>query len=110
MAGARRRPDTASSMISFATRSSAIRLAPLQPGGAQLGGAHRPLLRRHGVANVILPLAVDLEEAEGHSLDAQAQLLDHPTAGHVPGDDRHFDPVDRKSTRLNCSHLGISYP
>ena len=47
-----------------------LRSAALQPAGPELGAADLPLLGGHGVADVVLPLAVDLEEPQRHALVA----------------------------------------
>ena len=61
----------------------------------QLGLTHRPLLGGDGVAHVVLPHAVDLQEPLGDPLLADTELFDHPTAGRVPRDDRDLHPVQR---------------
>ena len=45
---------------------------------------------------MVLPDAVDLEVAQGDALLAQAELLDHPPAGRVAGDDGDLHPVQRE--------------
>src|SRR5690606_34607044 len=53
-----------------------------------------PLLDGHRVTDVVLPHAVELEVALGDALVAEPQLLDHPPAPVVAGDDRHLDAVE----------------
>ena len=55
--------------------------------------AHSSAVMR--VAHVVLPHAVDLEEALGDPFFTDAELLDHPPAGHVPRDDGDLHPVQR---------------
>src|SRR5262245_62322468 len=39
-----------------------------------------------------------------------SSIIAHPRTWEASGHVEHFsDPIDRKSTRLNSSHLGISY-
>ena len=52
-----------------------------------------PLLGGDGVADVVLPHAVDLEVAHGDALVADAELLDDAAAGGVAGDDRDLHAV-----------------
>lgn len=72
----------------------------LEPIGEEFSPTVCPLLGRHGVADVILPLAVDLEESKRHALDPKPQLLHYASARTVAGDDRHFNPV--KTESLKC--------
>src|SRR5690606_2839277 len=66
--------------------ASAAPAPSLEPGPDQLVAPLLPLLDGHGVADVVLPHAVDLEVALGDALVAQAQLLDDPPAAVVAGD------------------------
>ena len=77
------------------------------PGSS--GPRSGPLLGGHGVADVVLPLAVDLEEAHGHPLVPELQLLDHPAAGRIAGDDGHLDPMEAQGLEgeLEDHHHGL---
>ena len=80
-AAARRTPTSTTSSSSSATRrrSSAPATSdlsgPATPPPALL--PHRPFLGRDGVPHVVLPDAVDLEEAQRDAFLADAELLDH---------------------------------
>jgi hypothetical protein len=56
--------------------------------------ALHPLLGGQGVADVVLPPPVDGQVALGHPFVAQVQLLGHPPAGRVAGDDGDLDAVE----------------
>src|SRR4051795_12224203 len=56
-------------------------------------GALGPLLAGDGVADVVLPLAVDLQVAHGNAFVAQVELLGHAPAGTVAGNDGDLQPV-----------------
>ena len=72
----------------------------LEPVGEQFSPTVGPFLGGHGVADVVLPLAVDLEESKRHALDPKSQLLHYPPARTIARDDRHFNPV--KTESLKC--------
>src|SRR3954467_15760789 len=65
-----------------------------QPRKLELLATIGPLLRGDRVADVVLPRAVDLEVAQGDALLADRQLLDHPAARLVAGDDRDLHAVE----------------
>src|SRR5580698_3841464 len=66
---------------------------PLEPLLLELLASLPPLLGGDGVADVVLPDAVDLEEAHSDAFLPEPQLGDHPPAGCVAGDDRDLDAV-----------------
>lgn len=57
------------------------------PGVEELAAALVPLLGGDGIADVVLPDAVDLEVAQRRALVSQPELAHHPPAGVVARDD-----------------------
>ena len=102
-------PPPGTTISSTATTASTTAAASASPAGQHEPDIQRralteqvlissspllPLLDGHRVTDVVLPHAVDLEVALGDALVAEPQLLDHPPAPVVAGDDRHLDAVE----------------
>src|SRR5258705_13305243 len=90
---------------------------PLRGTGARLqlrpGDARRPVAKGEGDKVVLLFGEQQRRTAAEGLLDAPAIGFDAPVVGHEVGDHHAAGTKgaskDRKSTRLNSSHLGISY-
>src|SRR4051794_32288615 len=76
-----------------AAGNDTLRRGLLDPLLDELFAALFPFLGGHGVSDVVLPNAVDLEVALGDALLTQVQLLDHPPAVAVAGDDGDLDAM-----------------
>src|SRR5882724_9479267 len=70
-------------------------------------GAEAGIERHRSLAGVA-DSALDLREIARGEVAALLQV-DAPFSGSADGVGRHRSELDRKSTRLNSSHLGISY-
>src|SRR5205814_9369894 len=99
---------TATLSSSCALRSPPPPRSPLFPyttlfrSSRRARGAHAPQAERGGARGSHLRLAgVQVREIQRHRLRARR--------GHHRHRRRSDEPRDRKSTRLNSSHLGISY-
>ena len=69
------------------------RVTRLDPAPQVLVAPLRPVLGGDGVADVVLPHPVDLQVAQRGALVAQTDLLRHPVARPVAGDDRRLQAV-----------------
>src|SRR5690606_23837500 len=76
----------------------------VEPGREELVLAVLPLLGGDGVADVVLPHAVDLEVALRRALLAQAEFLDHAAAAVVAGHDRHLEAVQAEVLEGEADH------
>src|SRR5580704_9745182 len=90
-------------------RKEGWRSAPLQPCDPELRPPDGPLLRSHGVPDVVLPFAVDLQKSESNSLVPQSELLHHAPTRFVARNDGHLHPVQPQGLEreLEDHHDGL---
>src|SRR5690606_41216087 len=108
------RPDVAAAVDSFRAPVPVIMIAARdRPGDGDPADRVLPSTGALGAPGAILPIAVD--QRLGARLATEHLLgLGHRTVLHVSGpldwfDARERETGDRKSTRLNSSHVKISY-